>query len=78
VAASSSGWRWRPKLILADEPTANLDSKNGEALMEMMRRLNDEEGITFIFTSHEQMVIDKAKLHITLKDGAVTTHNHHG
>jgi len=61
----------RPKLILADEPTANLDSKNGEALMNMMLALNSDEGITIIFSSHDPLVIAKAKHSILLKDGKV-------
>jgi putative ABC transport system ATP-binding protein len=58
-----------PALILADEPTANLDSKSGEALMDLMRRMNEEKQITFIFSSHDPMVIDKARRHLYLKDG---------
>lgn len=61
----------KPKLILADEPTANLDSKTALELMDMMERLNEDENITIIFSSHDPMVIDKAKRHIVLKDGEV-------
>ena len=61
----------KPKLILADEPTANLDTKNGENLMELMRRLNEEEKITIIFSSHDPLVINKAKRSIVLRDGKV-------
>jgi putative ABC transport system ATP-binding protein len=61
----------KPKLILADEPTANLDSKNSNELMDMMERLNEEEGVTVIFSSHDKTVIDKAKRVILLKDGEV-------
>lgn len=61
----------KPNLILADEPTANLDSKNSDTLMEMMRELNEKEGITIIFSSHDPMVIDKAKRHILLRDGKI-------
>ena len=60
-----------PKLILADEPTANLDSKTAESLMDMMQRLNEEEGVTIIFSSHDPLVIGKAKHSIVLKDGRV-------
>ena len=60
-----------PKLILADEPTANLDSKTAESLMDMMQLLNEEEGITIIFSSHDPLVIGKAKYSIVLKDGKV-------
>ena len=60
-----------PKLILADEPTANLDSKTAESLMDMMQRLNEDEGVTIIFSSHDPLVIGKAKHSIVLKDGKV-------
>lgn len=60
-----------PKLILADEPTANLDSKTAESLMDMMQRLNEDEGVTIIFSSHDPLVIGKAKHSIVLKDGEV-------
>lgn len=61
----------KPKLILADEPTANLDTVNGEKLMELMRRLNEEEKVTIIFSSHDPMVIDKARRSIVLRDGKI-------
>jgi putative ABC transport system ATP-binding protein len=61
----------KPKLILADEPTANLDTKNGEKLMELMRRLNVEEKVTIIFSSHDPMVISKARRSIILRDGEI-------
>lgn len=60
-----------PKLILADEPTANLDSKSAASLMDMMERLNKDEGVTIIFSSHDPMVIAKARHSILLKDGKV-------
>lgn len=61
----------KPKLILADEPTANLDSVTATKLMEMMRKLNEDEKITIIFSSHDPMVIQKAKRLVVLKDGHV-------
>lgn len=61
----------KPKLILADEPTANLDSENANDLMEMMKKLNKQENITIIFSSHDPLVISKAKRLIKLKDGVV-------
>jgi putative ABC transport system ATP-binding protein len=61
----------KPKLILADEPTANLDSVNSEKLMELMRKLNENEKITIIFSSHDPSVIEKAKRLIVLKDGEI-------
>lgn len=62
-----------PAIILADEPTANLDSKTGADLLEMMRRLNDETDMTFIFSTHDPMVMESAKRLITLRDGKVDT-----
>jgi putative ABC transport system ATP-binding protein len=62
----------KPKFILADEPTANLDSKATTELLDIMRKLNDEEKITFIFATHDQRVIDRAKRVIYLDDGKVT------
>lgn len=61
----------KPKLILADEPTANLDSKTAEGLMDMMLQLNEDEGITIIFSSHDPLVISKAKRHIVIQDGKI-------
>ncbi len=60
-----------PALVLADEPTANLDSKTGGALLDLMASLNQEKGITFLFSSHDQAVLQRAKRLITLKDGAI-------
>jgi putative ABC transport system ATP-binding protein len=60
-----------PDIILADEPTANLDSATGASLLDMMRGLNETRGMTFVFSSHEQMIIDRAKRLITLRDGIV-------
>jgi putative ABC transport system ATP-binding protein len=61
----------KPKFILADEPTANLDSKSTENLLEIMEKLNHEAGMTFIFSTHDQRVVNKAHRVITLEDGAV-------
>ncbi len=61
----------KPKFILADEPTANLDSKSAENLLDIMKKLNEEENITFIFSTHDQRVVNKAKRVITLEDGKV-------
>ena len=60
-----------PKLILADEPTANLDSKNAENLIELMKSLNKEDKITFIFSTHDANLINIARHNIMLKDGEV-------
>jgi putative ABC transport system ATP-binding protein len=61
----------QPLLILADEPTANLDSETGIALLNMMRALNEKTGMTFIFSTHDVSVMEKAKRLITLKDGKI-------
>ena len=61
----------QPTIILADEPTANLDSKTGADLLDMMNRLSEQTGMTFIFSTHEQMVMERARRIITLKDGQI-------
>ena len=63
----------KPKIILADEPTANLDSKSAENLLNIMAKLNKEEKITFLFSTHDQRVIKKAKRVITLVDGKIAS-----
>lgn len=60
-----------PALVLADEPTANLDSITGAALMDLMRRLNETKGITFVFSTHDPMVMERARRLVHLKDGRV-------
>ena len=62
-----------PKLVLADEPTANLDSKSAASLIDMMQKLNEEEGVTIIFSSHDPMVIAKARRSVVLKDGRIVS-----
>jgi len=61
----------KPQFVLADEPTANLDSISTANLLDIMYRLNQEEKMTFIFSTHDQRVIDRAKRIITLEDGKV-------
>lgn len=61
----------KPKFVLADEPTANLDSKSSGNLLDIMARLNQEEHITFLFSTHDQRVIDRARRVITLEDGKI-------
>ena len=61
----------KPKFILADEPTANLDSKSTETLIEIMEKLNKEENITFIFSTHDARVVKRARRVITIEDGKV-------
>jgi len=63
----------RPSLILADEPTANLDSENTEQLMAMMRRLHEEHGTTFVFCTHDARVIAHAQRVVSLEDGVVVS-----
>ena len=63
----------KPRIILADEPTANLDSKNSTALMEMMKELNRREKITILFSSHDDYVIKNARRIILLDDGKVVS-----
>ncbi|KIX13622.1 ABC transporter ATP-binding protein [Dethiosulfatarculus sandiegensis] len=60
-----------PSLVLADEPTANLDSENGRSLLELMSRMNREKQVTFIFSTHDQMVMDHAERLVMLKDGLI-------
>ena len=61
----------KPKFVLADEPTANLDSKSTADLLDIMAKLNEEEHITFVFSTHDQRVVDRAKRVITLVDGKI-------
>lgn len=63
----------RPRFVLADEPTANLDSKSASTLLEIMEKLNHEEKITFIFSTHDPRVMKMAHRVITLEDGKVVT-----
>lgn len=61
----------QPDIVIADEPTANLDSKIGTELVDMMLELNNKFGKTFIFSTHDPMIMEKAKRLITLKDGKI-------
>ena len=61
----------KPALILADEPTANLDTENGRQVMEIMQRLNKETGVTFVFATHDPRVIGYATRTVTLQDGLI-------
>lgn len=62
-----------PRLVLADEPTANLDSENATALLDIMHRLSHEEKTTFIFSTHDPRVMERAERIITLQDGKIIT-----
>jgi putative ABC transport system ATP-binding protein len=63
----------KPTFVIADEPTANLDSKSTADLLNIMQELNEQEGITFIFSTHDQRVVDKAKRVIVFQDGKVVS-----
>ena len=65
----------KPALILADEPTANLDTANGAQVMEIMTRLNQETGVTFVFATHDPRVINYARRVVTLRDGLIIENN---
>jgi putative ABC transport system ATP-binding protein len=66
----------RPAIVLADEPTANLDSATSEALLDVMEQLNGEEGTTFVFSTHDPRVMRRARRLITLVDGAIASDEH--
>ena len=61
----------RPAIVLADEPTANLDSRSGAALLDLMRNLNDQYDVTFVFSTHDPMVMERATRVIHLQDGRI-------
>jgi len=63
----------RPAFVLADEPTANLDSHTAESLLDLMQDLNKEYGITFVFSTHDSKVIRRARRVVTLEDGVITS-----
>ena len=67
-----------PELVLADEPTANLDSVSGKDVLDLMLDLNKKMGVTFIFSTHDQMVMDYAKRLIMLKDGLIESDKKRG
>ena len=60
-----------PALVLADEPTANVDSETGKALLDLMRKLNEEKGVTFFFSTHEEAVMKRSRRLLELKDGVI-------
>jgi len=65
----------RPTVVLADEPTANLDTENGKQVMDIMAKLNKETGTTFVFATHDPRVIKYAKRVVTLRDGLIVENN---
>ena len=65
-----------PEIVLADEPTANLDSKTGESLLQLMRQMNKERSVTFIFSTHDDMVMDYARRIVLIRDGHIVEDNY--
>jgi putative ABC transport system ATP-binding protein len=66
-----------PALVIADEPTANLDSHNGKAILELMREMNARAGVTFLFSTHDPMVMERAKRVVRLVDGEIVEDTRH-
>ena len=66
----------KPAIIIADEPTANLDSVSGGNVLDLMRSLNEDMGVTFLFSTHDPMVMERARRIIHLKDGCITQDEH--
>jgi putative ABC transport system ATP-binding protein len=64
-----------PELVLADEPTANLDSKTSQQIITLMQRLNQEKGVTFVFSTHDPRVTQNAKRVVYIADGKIVEHN---
>ena len=60
-----------PSIVLADEPTANLDSSTGKGLLEIMKKMNEQKQVTFIFSTHDRMGMDYARRLIQLRDGKI-------
>ena len=67
-----------PAIILADEPTANLDSETGANLLDMMRDLNERTGMTFVFSTHDTMIMERARRLVRLRDGRVESDESRG
>ena len=67
-----------PGIVLADEPTANLDQKTGAALLDLMHDLNHRKGITFLFSTHDTMVMERSERLVYLTDGTVVSDNKKG
>jgi putative ABC transport system ATP-binding protein len=66
----------QPDIVLADEPTANLDSKTGESLLQLMRQMNLDRSVTFIFSTHDNMVMAYARRIVMIRDGRIVEDNH--
>lgn len=67
----------RPSLILADEPTANLDSKTSQEIIDLFKKLNSEHNLTFVFSTHDQRLIDQVKTVLYIKDGQISEIKEH-
>jgi putative ABC transport system ATP-binding protein len=67
-----------PRIVLADEPTANLDSGTAGRLLDLMERLNRERLVTFLFSSHDSLVIEKARRVVRLRDGRIVSEEGRG
>jgi putative ABC transport system ATP-binding protein len=67
-----------PSIVLADEPTANLDSKTGEGLLQLMQKMNAQRGVTFIFSTHDSMVMQYARRVVTIHDGRIAGDQYKG
>ncbi|ERP38735.1 ABC transporter ATP-binding protein [Chitinivibrio alkaliphilus] len=68
----------RPQIIIADEPTANLDSKTGAALLDMMQSLNAEEDMTFLFSTHDPRIMERARRTVVIRDGMIDSDTEEG
>ena len=62
----------KPKIVFADEPTANLDSATGEAIVDLMKSLNEKDGVTFLFSTHDQLIMKRARRMIHIRDGIIS------
>lgn len=61
----------KPALVIADEPTANLDSENSRSVIDLMHEMNQETGVTFVFSTHDQRLLDRVPRHLQLEDGVI-------
>ncbi|MGE5577713.1 MAG: ATP-binding cassette domain-containing protein, partial [Syntrophothermus sp.] len=68
----------KPVFVLADEPTANLDSKTGEEILKIMRKMNEEKGVVFVFSTHDRMVMQYARRLVGLRDGEIVSDGGNG
>src|SRR3970040_2114078 len=64
----------KAKLVLADEPTANLDHDTAYRILALMKKMRDEQGTTFVFSTHDPKIVNEAKVVLTLEDGRLVNH----